>query len=63
MTLRTAPAYDNLVLARPKTVLLFMLAVLVFFGYHKKDVKNDASADSLLLEGDQDLKQFRQIHQ
>ena len=63
MTLRTAQAYDNLVLARPKTVLLFMLAVLVFFGYHTKDFKLDASADSLLLEGDQDLQQFRQIHQ
>ena len=61
MTLRTAQAYDNLVLARPKTVLLFMLAVLVFFGYHTKDFKLDASADSLLLEGDQDLQQFRQI--
>ena len=63
MKSRTAWAYDALVLHRPKSVLAVMLLILVFFGYHAKDFKLDASADSLLLEDDVDLHLFRKIHQ
>jgi len=63
MTSRTVQAYDTLVLHKPKLVLVVLLSILVFFGYHTKDFKLDASADSLLLEDDVDLKVFRKIHQ
>jgi predicted RND superfamily exporter protein len=63
MTSRTAQAYDTLVLHHPKSVLVVLLSILVFFGYHTKDFKLDASADSLLLEDDVDLKLFRKIHE
>ena len=63
MTSRTAQAYDTLVLRNPKSVLIVLLSILVFFGYHTKDFKLDASADSLLLEDDVDLNVFRKIHQ
>ena len=63
MTSRTVQAYDTLVLHNPKLVLVLLLSILVFFGYHTKDFKLDASADSLLLEDDADLKVFREIHQ
>ncbi|MEE3051818.1 MAG: MMPL family transporter [Pseudomonadota bacterium] len=63
MTSRTVQAYDTLVLHKPKLVLVVLLSILVFFGYHPKDFKLDASADSLLLEDDIDLKVFRKIHQ
>ena len=63
MTSRTAQAYDTLVLHNPKSVLVVLLSILVFFGYHTKDFKLDASADSLLLEDDVDLKVFRKIHE
>ena len=63
MTSRTVQAYDTLVLHKPKLVLVVLLSILVFFGYHTKDFKLDASADSLLLEDDIDLKVFRKIHQ
>ena len=63
MTSRTAQAYDALVLRNPKSVLIVLLSILVFFGYHTKDFKLDASADSLLLEDDVDLNVFRKIHQ
>ena len=62
MTSRTAQVYDSAVLGNPKAVLVVLLAVLVFFAYHTKDFKLDASADSLLLEDDADLKLFREIH-
>ena len=63
MTSRTAQAYDTLVLHNPKLVLAVLLSILVFFGYHTKDFKLDASADSLLLEDDADLNLFRKIHE
>jgi len=59
MTVRAAEVYDALVLRNPRLVLLVMLAVLVFFGYHTKDFRLDASADSLLLEDDADLSPHR----
>ena len=62
MTSRTVQVYDTL-LHNPKLVLVVLLAILVFFGYHAKDFKLDASADSLLLEDDADLKVFRKIHE
>ncbi len=62
MTSRTVQAYDTL-LHNPKLVLVILLSILVFFGYHAKDFKLDASADSLLLEDDLDLKVFRNIHE
>jgi len=63
MASRTVQAYDTLVLNNPKLVLVVLLSILVFFGYHAKDFRLDASADSLLLEDDVDLKVFRKIHE
>ena len=63
MTSRIAQAYDTLVLSSPKLILAVLLSILVFFGYHAKDFKLDASADTLLLEDDADLKVFRKIYE
>lgn len=63
MTSRTGQAYDTLVLRNPKLILVALLSILVFFGYHTKDFKLDASADALLLEDDADLDLFRKIHE
>ncbi|MBC8445287.1 MAG: hypothetical protein H8D75_01475, partial [Rhodospirillaceae bacterium] len=63
MTSRIAQAYDTLVLSNPKLVLFVLLSILVFFGYHTKDFRLDASADTLLLEEDVDLNVFRSINE
>lgn len=52
--------YDNLVISRPLTTLVLMLLVIGFFSTFAPNFKLDASADSLLLENDQDLKYYRQ---
>ena len=62
MKSRTVWTYDTLVLCNPKLILIVLLSILFFFGYHTKDFKVDASADSLLLENDVDLNLFREIH-
>jgi hypothetical protein len=63
MTTRIAKAYDVVVLRHPRLVLVALLAILVFFGYYAKDFRLDASADSLLLEDDADLNEFRKIYE
>ena len=63
MTTGIAKAYDVVVLHHPRLVLVALLAILVFFGYYAQDFKLAASADSLLLEDDADLNEFRKIHE
>ena len=53
--------YNTWVLARPWPLLISLLLLLVFFGWHARDFRLDASADSLLLENDRDLKVFRDL--
>jgi len=40
MTSRIVQAYDTLVLRKPRLALVFLLSILVFFGYHTKENKN-----------------------
>jgi uncharacterized protein len=53
--------YDRTVLHRPGLVLILLLGLFVFFAYHARDFRLDASADSLLLENDKDLQVFREV--
>jgi uncharacterized protein len=52
--------YSAIVLGQPVLVCILMAAILSFFAVQTKDFKLDASADSLLLEDDKDLKLFRE---
>ena len=62
MLSRFSNLYTALVFKRPKLTIALVLVVLSFFAYHTKDFRLDASADSLLLEGDADLEYSRQIN-
>ena len=53
-------AYSSFILKQPVLVCLLMAILLGFFAMQTKDFKLDASADSLLLEDDKDLKLFRE---
>jgi len=52
--------YIATVLKQPLMVCFLMVVILAFFTVHTKDFKLDASADSLLLDDDADLKLFRE---
>ena len=56
-----AAAYRKCILGRPRTVLAAMLLILIGVGWQAHDFRLDASADSLLLEGDPDLLRFREV--
>jgi len=53
--------FDRVVLEYPKIVIVCILAALVFFGFEAKRFRLDASAETLVLENDQDLKYARLI--
>ncbi len=56
-----ARTYDRAVLGRPWVVLVLLIGLLVFFAYHAREFRLDASADSLLLENDADLMMSREV--
>ena len=52
--------YSRFILANPVAVLVVILLICIASAYYSKDFKLDASADSLLLEGDEGLRIFRE---
>ncbi len=59
---KLSQGYHRFFLTRPWCALAILLALLAFFSYHAKDFGLDASADSLLLEDDEDLQLLRQLY-
>jgi predicted RND superfamily exporter protein len=55
--------YESTVLDRPKAVLVALTLILSFFAFHAQDFRLDASADSLLLEDDADLRVYREVRE
>jgi predicted RND superfamily exporter protein len=53
--------YQNTVLKNPKSIFLILIILLVSFGYFSKDFRLDASSETLLIEGDPDLKYLKEI--
>tara|TARA_B100000959_G_C14983477_1_gene624541 strand:+ start:725 stop:3205 length:2481 start_codon:yes stop_codon:yes gene_type:complete len=62
MLARITQIYTRLVFGRPVWVLLILLVVAGAFATQVRNFRLDASADSLLLEGDRDLEYSRFIN-
>ena len=56
-----AHLYQNIILKNPKLVLALLLIALISFGYNSKNFRLDASSETLLIDGDPDLKYLREI--
>ncbi len=56
-----AQFYQNIILKNPRSIFVILLIVLLSFGYHSKDFRLDASSETLLIEGDPDLKYLKEI--
>ena len=54
--------YQSFILSKPKIVILLLIVTAVFFGYKSKDFRLDASSETLLIEGDPDLKYLKEIN-
>ena len=62
MTSAFFKVYVNTVIKHPIISILLILCILLGVGSYARNFHLDASADSLLLENDQDLKYFRSIN-
>ncbi len=58
-----AHLYQNVVLKKPKAIFILLIVALLGFGYFSKNFRLDASSDTLLIEGDPDLKYLREINE
>ena len=56
-----AHLYQNTVLKNPKAIFLLLIVVLISFGYFSKNFRLDASSETLLIEGDPDLKYLKEV--
>ncbi len=54
--------FDKVILKRPGLVIICLLAMVSFLGYKAKDFRLDASAETLVLEHDEDLRYSRLIN-
>lgn len=54
--------YDNIILKYPITVLIILLTFICILGFYATKVQIDASAETLLLDDDKDLKVFREVN-
>jgi len=53
--------YRRSILKYPLITLLLLLSLTLFFAYQIKDFRLDASAETLVLDDDEDLNYFRQL--
>ena len=56
-----AQFYQNLILKKPKTVFIILIVTLLSFSFHAKNFRLDASSETLLIEGDPDLKYLQEV--
>ncbi len=55
--------YQNFILKNPKLIFVLLIIALISFGYHSKNFRLDASSDTLLIDGDPDLKYLQEVNE
>ncbi|GMQ79719.1 MAG: RND family transporter [Thermodesulfobacteriota bacterium] len=53
--------FDKVIIERPKLVIVLIITAVSFLGYQAKNFRLDASAETLVLENDKDLRYSRLI--
>jgi len=53
--------YQKNIIEKPKLIFALLILCLISFGYNAKNFRLDASSETLLLEGDPDLKYLNEI--
>ena len=57
-----AKIYQKNIISNPKPILAFLIIILFFSFYFSKNFRLDASSETLLLEGDPDLKYLNEVN-
>ena len=53
--------YQKIIIQNPKSIFILLILALLSFGFYSKDFRLDASSETLLIEGDPDLKYLKEI--
>jgi len=53
--------YQKIIIEKPKLIFILLIICLISFGYNAKNFRLDASSETLLLEGDPDLKYLNNL--
>ena len=56
-----AQFYQNTILKNPRSIFIILFIALLTFAYYSKDFRLDASSETLLIEGDPDLKYLQEV--
>jgi uncharacterized protein len=56
-----ADLYQNTILKNPKSIFVILIITLLSFGSFSKNFRLDASSETLLIDGDPDLKYLKEI--
>ena len=57
-----AKIYQKNIIEKPKFIFFILICLLVLFAYNSKNFRLDASSETLLIEGDPDLKYLNEIN-
>tara|TARA_Y100001970_G_scaffold249845_1_gene320872 strand:+ start:4606 stop:6975 length:2370 start_codon:yes stop_codon:yes gene_type:complete len=57
-----AQIYKKNIVEKPKVIFFILLLLLIFFSYSSKNFRLDASSETLLIEGDPDLKYLNEVN-
>ena len=56
-----AHMYQNIILKKPKAILVLLIITILSFGYYTKDFRLDASSETLLIDGYPDLAYLKEV--
>tara|TARA_Y100001935_G_scaffold253316_1_gene259231 strand:- start:1259 stop:3634 length:2376 start_codon:yes stop_codon:yes gene_type:complete len=58
-----AQIYKKNIIEKPRFIFFVLICFLIFFSYSSKNFRLDASSETLLIEGDPDLKYLNEVNQ
>ena len=58
-----AEIYKKNIIEKPNFIFFVLICFLLIFGYNSKDFRLDASSETLLIDGDPDLKYLNEVNQ
>jgi len=57
-----AEIYKKNIIEKPRFIFFILICFLLFFAYYSKNFRLDASSETLLIEGDPDLKYLNEVN-
>ena len=63
MLFRSAQIYKKNIIEKPKLIFLILIIIFIIFSFNSQNFRLDASSETLLIDGDPDLKYLNEVNQ